>query len=793
MWKNYLKIALRNFRRYTSYSFINVLGLALGIACGITIFSILKHHLSFDDFHADSERIYRIVTEQHRDQISYRSSVPNPFGKVFRDDYTFGEKIARICTFDDQIIAFENNNGVTKFKEKEVAFAEEEFFEIFNYPLIQGNHLTALADPNSAIITENVAKKYFGDGDPINKTFRLDNRLDFKVTGVLKNIPDNTDRTTEIYLSYGSLNDYNEWFASDDSWGGISSQMQCFVKLRPGVTPAEVEQVFPAYVQKYRPNNKNVHHYKLQSLDDIHFNALYGGVMEKRNLWVLALIGFFLILTACINFINLATAQAINRSREVGVRKFLGSNRRQVFWQFIFETAIITITATILAAVISTVSFPYVSGWFNFNTILLIGFEWNMLLFILLLVVVVTFLAGAYPGLILSGFKPAAALKGKVSQLSTGGFNLRRGLIVTQFTICQVLIIGLIVIVYQMQLMKQSDLGFDKDAIIMIPIGSQDEKMNSLKNRFLQIAGVEKIALCYAAPAALSSWKTSLRFENRIEEEAFPINFRGGDDQYLSTFDLRLVVGRNLYPSDTVKEFLVNETFVKKLNLTSPEAVLGSTLLAGGELSGQVVGVVRDFHDQSFHEEINAVVISTNKDQYYHYAVKVNISDLKNTLASLDNLWSQTYPDQVYEYAFLDEQIEAFYASEDNMQKLIQTFSLVAIFIGCVGLYGMVSFMAARKTKEMGIRKILGGSVVQIFWIFGKEFTWLVMLSFLVAAPISWWLMKRWLQNFQYQIEISIWFFILAVLATSLVALITVGHQSLKAALRNPVESLRTE
>ena len=370
-----------------------------------------------------------------------------------------------------ELITIQNSKEIDKYKDG-VAFAESEFFDIFNYPLLQGDKKTLLADPNTAILTERMAKKYFGNEDPINKTFRLDNSIDFRVTGVLKNLPKNTDRKTEIYLSYSSLKGYNEWYASDDSWGGLSTPMQCFVLLRPNVDPRQVEMALPVYVKKHRPTNKNVHHYKLQPLADIHFNADYGGAMTKRNLWVLSCIGLFLIITACVNFINLATAQALKRSKEVGVRKVLGSMRGQLFWQFLAETGLITVIAVAIAIPLSLFAVPYVNEWFNSQMNLDFSSDWKLWGFISLLALIVTFFAGSYPGIILSGFKPVLALKSRITQNNLGGFNTRRALIITQFAISQILVIGMIVIAMQMRYAKQSDLGFNKDAIVMVPVAS---------------------------------------------------------------------------------------------------------------------------------------------------------------------------------------------------------------------------------------------------------------------------------------------------------------------------------
>ena len=792
MLYNYLKISFRNIQRHISYSVINIFGLALGISCGLLIFSLVKHHLSFDNFHHDSDHIYRLVTEQHRDEVSYTWGTPAPLGKVFRDDYTFADKVARIFTFDEQLISIEENGQLKKFKD-EVAFAEAEFFDIFNYPMAEGNIQSALNDPGSAVITQNIARKYFGSENPINKTFRLDGRIDFKVTGILKDLPENTDRKTQIYLSHSTLKSYDEWFASDDSCGGTSTSTQCFVRLKSGVTVAEVESVLPAYVTKFRPTSKNIHHYKLQPLGDIHFNSRYGGAMEKRNLWVLSFIGFFLLITACVNFVNLATAQAVHRSKEVGVRKVLGSVRKQLFMQFMTETSVITLFATFIAFALSYAILPYVNEWFNTDMNIQLLSDWQLLLFLPVLVMFVILFSGFYPGLILSGFQPIAALKGKMSQQRIGGFSLRRSLIVAQFMISQILIIGLIVIMYQMRYAKQANMGFDKEAMVMVPVGSHDEKMKTLNNQFNQLPGVEKTTLCFSAPASNLHWRTAFAMDGG-EQEAFSISFRGADDHYLSTFNLSLVAGRNLLPSDSVREFLVNETFVKKLNLNSPEEVIGKIMISnGGDWSAPIVGVMKDFHDESFHEEINPVFLSTDPEQYNVFAVKIKAADMKTTLASIEKAWIATYPDQLYEYSFLDDEIAEFYQTEETLMNLIQAFSFIAIFIGCMGLYGLVSFMATQKNKEIGIRKVLGGSISQILWIFGKEFSQLIVIAFLLAAPIGWWLMNSWLQDFQYKITINAWIFVLALSVTAVIALLTVCYRSLRAALANPVNSLRSE
>ncbi len=797
MIKNYFKIAFRNLVRHKAYTTINVLGLALGMTCGILIFALVSFHLSFDNFHADSDRIYRFVTEAQREGVSYSRSVPSPLGKVFREDYTFGEKVARIATYNSVLITIEEGETVRKFKEEEgVAFTEPEFFDIFNYPLSQGDSRTALNEPGTAILTERMARKYFGDANPVNRTFRLDNTVDFRVTGVLKELPVNTDRQTEIYLSYVTLKQYNDWLASDDAWGGISSALQCFVRLRPGVSPDEVEQVLPAYVKKYRAESKNVHHYKLQPLSDVHFSSLYEGKAPKPILLALSLIGALLILTACVNFINLATAQALNRAREVGVRKVLGSARGQLFGQFLLETGLITIVAVVLALGCTMLALPTISKWFQAQLPLSFLLNGQFIVFIALLIIAVTFLAGSYPGLILSRFQPVSALKGRVSQRNIGGFNTRRSLIVTQFVISQLLIIGMIIMASQMRYATEADLGFDKDAVVMLPIatGTDIQTRNTLKAQFSGLPGVLQVSLCWAAPLSDNNWNTSLWYDNRSEAENFGISVRSADDQYIPLFGLELAAGRNIFPADTVREFVVNETFVKKLNLQSPHEVIGKMLsINGGTQRGPIVGVVRDFHDRSFLEQINAVCIASRGEGYNSYAVKIDLSNAAATLASLEKTWSDRHPDQVFEHQFLDEQVAEMYEPLALMLRLVEVFAAIAIFIGCLGLYGLVSFMTAQKTNEIGIRKVLGSSVAQILWIFAGEFSRLVVIAFIIASPIAWWTMNQWLQDFAYQIAIEWWMFAGAGLAAMVIALFTVSWQAIKAAIVNPVESLRDE
>ncbi|WP_331995230.1 ABC transporter permease [Chitinophaga sp.] len=792
MLGNYFKIILRNLKRRKVYTLINILGLTLGFASAILIFSFVKYHLSFDTFHSKKDRVYRIVTEDHMEKVFYYPGTPPPVGKAFRNDYSFAEKVARVYVMEEPQISLPFLKGDQKFQEEGLAFAEPGFFDILDFPLVKGDKKTALTEPNTALVTKRIAEKYFVDQDPVGKMIRLENRLDFRITGVLANLPENTDRKEEIYLSFVNLKDYNPWAGGDDGWGGVGSSFQCFLLLKPGVLPSAVNKVFPAFSRKYYQGDYATEwQFRLQALSDIHFNPDFEGKMSKRNLWTLSLIGICLIITASVNFINLATAQALSRAKEVGIRKALGGFRTQLFWQFIAETALIAFTAMVLAFVLIRLALPLLSQLFDVPVSINFFRDIYLLIFLPLLLVLVIFLSGAYPGLIIAGVQPVQALKGELSQKHVGGFSLRRGLVVTQFVISQLLIISTLVIVYQMRYVNHANIGFQKDAIIMLRLPTKERsKVSTLRSELSRLTAVEKLTFCNTAPIG-SGGGREIVYDARTKKENYDVIFKAGDDQYLSTFGLQLLAGRNLYPSDTIREYLVNETLVKKLGVSNKEVIGKNAMI--NDINGTIVGVIKDFHNESFHKSIGPLCITTKSNNYYNCAVKISIANLQPTLRALQKTWEQVYPDHIYKYEFLDESIARFYKQDQRIQQLIQTFTAVAILIACLGLYGLVSFMAARKTKEVGVRKILGASVQNILWLFGKEFIRLVLIAFAIAAPLGWWAMNKWLDTFVYRISLGAGIFILAVFISLLIACLTVGYSSIKAALMNPVRSLRSE
>nr|WP_298996283.1 ABC transporter permease [uncultured Allomuricauda sp.] len=794
MFRNYVRIAWRNLLKRKVFTTINILGLSIGFGSAILIYLFLGYHYSFDDFHSNEDRIYRMATEEHTDIVDYSASVPPAFAKVFREEYAYADKVAKIVDRSGLVLDVEQNGNTNKFK-RDVLFAEEDFFKIFNFPLLDGSNAISLSAPNTAVITENEAIQLFGSKDVVGKTFVLENDKTIEITGVLKNIPQTSFLEGSIFIAFENLEDFSD-FAYGENWGGITTNLQCFALLKPNQDIAQIENVLLELPKKHRPNSMNTHVYKLQPLSEIHLNHNYGG-LDPVFLIVFGIIGLFLLVIASINFINISTAQAFYRSKEIGIRKVLGGFKKQLFWQFLSETFLISLFAIALGFAVAILFLPSFNALFEIQLTLKSLLSFQFFGFLLALLVLVSLLSGAYPGLLLSKIVPILALKGKLSHNDTGGATTRRFLVVAQFVISISLIVATLVISRQITYATQSDLGFDKESIVMleIPENMDSEKFYDLKERLKQVAGVQKVSGCLTSPGGANTfWDTTVKYNNRPEREEFSISIKIGDEDYLNAFNIPLVAGRNFFKNDSIREMLVNEKFVEKVGVASADDLLGKTLAVNGErISATIVGVVKDFHDGSFTQEIKPVFIAPYVRWYDEVGVKINHLNTKATMEQLEKEWSQTFSKQIFDYRFLDESVAEQYETEQRYLSLSKVFSGLAIFIGCLGLYGLILFFVSHRTKEIGIRKVLGSSIGNILGLLSTDFLKLIAIAGIIATPASWYLMEQWLQGYTYRTQIGWWVFALAIGSVMLITLLTISYQTLKAASANPIKSLRTE
>ena len=803
MIKNYLKTAIRNLRRNKSYSLINVLGLAVGIAACLLIFLVIQFETSFDNFHSKKENIYRIGTEFHnQDGVSYSAGVSFPVGPAMRVDFPKLKEVGSIFKNGAQItIENGSKNQIRKFNESNLYYTEPQFFKIFDFAWLAGDPKTSLTEPNSAVLTQEMAEKYFGNWkSAVGKTIKHDNKEIYKVTGILKNPPANTDFPLGIVVSYSTIQNTRIKRQLDD-WVSTFGQAYTYVVFPSGLSKQKFNNELRAFAKKHKPAEYATDSYVAQPLSEIHYDDRFGNYRDhtfsKELIKALTLIGIFLLVIACVNFINLATAQAINRAKEVGVRKVLGSNRGQLTFQFMSETALITIVALFVAIVLAKSALPFL------NRLLEVHMKMNFinnpvlipLLFIVL--ILVTFLSGLYPAIVISGFNPIMAIKSKITSKKAGGITLRRGLVVLQFAIAHILIIGTLIVVSQMTYFRNASLGFDKAAIINTPVPGDSishTHIDFLRNRLLQNPDIKNVSFSYSSPSAEGNWNSDFKFDHSSKNTDFSANLKWADNEYFKTYNLQFVAGRPYYANDTVHEFVVNETLLRKLGIKNPKDAIGKEInFWDGVKVATIVGVIRDFNSYSLREPMAPVVLSTWKDVYQTINIKIKPGREKATIAFVEKLWNETFPDNVYEFTFLDKTIENFYKQENQLSQLYKIFAGIAILISCLGLYGLISFMAVQRTKEVGIRKVLGASAIKIVYLFSKEFTLLIGIAFLIAAPIAGYIMQKWLENYTYRISLGFSIFLLAIISSILIAWLTVGYRAIKAAVANPVKSLRTE
>ncbi len=807
MLKNYVRIAWRNVVRHKGYAAINISGLAVGIAAGLLLFTVLKYELSYDTNQPDYHRIYHVASRLVGEEgTSYGEGVPFPAFDALKVAFPQVQLGAMFANYNSQVSvlnakdpnAFSNKKFI---EESGVFFADPSFFSVFQYTWLTGSP-AVLKEPNMVVLTRKMAEKYFGNWQSATGgLLKLDNAATVKVAGVLEDIPATTDFPLAVVASYETLKVHADTYGYSTNFGNVTSSFQAFMLLPPNVSPQRInKQLIDFSEEHYNKNNQvgsKVYNF-LQPLSDVHFDKKIGTfgdhITSETTLWTLALIGVFIIIMACINFINLSTAQAVRRSKEVGIRKVLGSNRKQLFWQVIGETFIIVVTAVVLAMIIATVCMPYIRHIASIQASLsLINIP--AIAFILILTLLVTLLAGTYPSLVLSNFKPVLALKSNMTSATVGGISLRRGLVVIQFAISQILIIGTIIAISQMNYIHTADLGFNKEAVLLLNSNTDStvrKKQPAFKQKLLSINGIKSVSFSSDVPSSESNSSGNFSYNHRPDEQ-FELFRKFGDEDYFKTYGLQLVAGRAYDKSDTLKEVVVNETLVKKLGIKNPEEVLHRELRISRNTWSTIVGVVKDFKTNSLREDVKPLVLAERNKSYHYTGIKLNTGNIAKAQAEMKKAWNEFFPEYVYTPTFMDQRINDFYTQENQLSLLYKIFAGIAIFINCLGLYGLVSFMAAQRTKEVGIRKVLGASVAHIVYLFSREFTVLIIIAFAVAVPVAYYMMSNWLNNFAFRINVGVGVFLLAILASIIIAWITVGYKSVKAALSNPVKSLRME
>jgi putative ABC transport system permease protein len=815
MFQNYFRTAWRNLVRHKVNTTINVLGLTLGITVCLIIFLLVRFELSYDRFHPDKDRIYRIVVNSSDPDGEHSFGfVTTALPNAARAEISGFESVA---AFDNLYSAVRvpraggENQVFDAAKSGEEAspiiIAQPQFFDVFHYRWLAGNAATALNDPYTVVLSEKEATKYFGPQSPdhwLGRQVIYKDSLRVTVSGIVADWDHSSDYAFRDFISYSTI--AHSFLKDDfeDSWSMWDYDAQSIVKLAPGVTKAQVERQLPAFMARHKKGPKEFKMaLALQPLADIHFNEKYEDDFARKaslpTLYGLAAIAAFILLIAAINFINLATAQSVQRAREIGVRKVLGGRRPAIILQFLSESLLIVLIATALALLLVNPLLIALRSLLP-RGMTLDAFQGSTLLFLAAIVLVTSLLAGFYPARVLSSYQPVLSLKGQgIQQLNRKSY-LRKSLIVFQFTISLIFIIGTLIVGRQIHYVLNTDLGFDHDAIVIIRAGQDgpDHKRAVLAQKFRELPDVKLVARHMEAPTAKGHPGTFIEIKGAPDSKV-SASLDMCDTDYVPLYGLRIVAGRNLFPSDTIHEFLVNETCARQLGFKHPADALGHLMDIGwNDASGPIVGVIRDFHSKSMHEAITPFFLSTNVWAERDISVKLSTSGqsadhLSAVLARMEKAWKQVYPDKKFEYNFFDETIARLYEKEQKTARIMNIAMAIAVFISCMGLFGLAAFVAEQRTKEIGIRKVLGASVTDIVSMLSVDFVRLVVIAIVIASPVAYYFMHRWLQDFAYRVPISWWIYAVAGGGALLIALVTVSWQAIRVATANPVESLKTE
>ena len=798
MFRNYLIVALRNIKRSKGFSFINIAGLAIGLAVFALIGLYIQFELSYDRFHENIDRMYRV--EQILDHGTYKepsAGCPTPLSQVLVADFPEIEGVTRMIRSGSSLFRTQRD---TTLRVRNIFFADSSFFDIFTFPLLAGNQETALVGPHSAVITEKLARSLFGDDNPLGKTIQPDWGPDLKISGVVGNVPANSHFTFDMLVSTQTLVALNgeatftRWY---DNWVPV------YVMLRPEQSFEALNEKIRFVLKKYQGEQSKNELY-LRPVSQIHLfshvNHEIGVNGSIKNVYIFSAIALFVLIIACINFMNLTTARSADRAREVGLRKVSGAHRSSLMRQFISESVMIALVAMIIAVVLLKILLP------EFNNIVNRDLKWNLagnllLSFGLLAVTLAAGgLSGIYPSVVLSSFQPSRVLKGV---MSSGGRNtiLRKSLVVFQFFISVVLIIGTAIILQQVNYLLHKDLGYSSEQVLAVPIGRATAgKIEALRNELLRNPNVLNAATSDYMPYASTNW-TQVLWEGATAEDLMKINVNYVDENLISTYGMTVKKGRGFtrgMRTSEENEVILNETAVQKIGWEDPigKRILYNIDYRSRSVGGAtVVGVVKDYHFLSLHNTITPLMMRLMPEESYgsNMSIKICAREIPATLGFIERKFTDIFPEKVFEYRFLDEDFEQMYLEEQKAGRVIFYLALLAIFIACMGLLGLASYTMKQRTKEIGIRKVVGASVTHITVLLTKEFFWLMLLANLLAWPVAYYVMRQWLQNFPYRISLQIWVFFLSGAIAFFIALATVGYHSVKASLANPADSLRYE
>ncbi len=810
MIRNYFKIAFRNLMKYKFISGINLFGLTVGLTCCLLILAYIINEVSFDKYNKNAKNIYRVERTFLNPETGAKSlelgSIAPPFAPYLLNDFKEIKKLTRLYP-----------NGTTSFKyedkmfyEKNIYFADENLFDVFKVDVVKGNPAKALNDPYSVMLTEEIAKKYFGNEDPMNKMVRLDNQLTCRVTGIYKPFPSNAHLHPTGMISFNTLRDSAVYGEKElrTNWGNNS--FLTYIVLPDNYNPKNLEAQFPAFQNrnikedgdpgKYKPSDYSI--LNLKKLTDIHLYSHTDYEAEEngdiKRVYIFSAVALFIMLIACINYMNLSTARSVLRAKEIGVRKVVGARRPELIAQFLSESVLISWIATLLAFGLTWLVLPWLNKLSGQELSISILMNWKIILPILLVPFIVGILSGIYPALFLSSFQPIKVLKGF---MKAGGANIsfRKILVVVQFSISIILIIATAIVFQQLRYMQNKSLGYNKDHVVNLAnTPALNDKFESFRTELLSNSAVQIVARSSRIPTGrlLDAMGSKINNGDSLAPTKADIKFVVADENFVPAYSIKTVAGRNFskdFTTDTAA-YLINEAAVKALGLKSNEAALGKQFKYGGR-DGRIVGVINDFHFESLHQRILPIVffMPTGTGNYGNLSIKIAGNDVAGALAHIENTWKKFLPEVPYDYSFLDGRFEKLYESENKQGTIFTVFAFIAIFIACLGLLGLSAFAISQRVKEIGIRKVLGANVGNIVGLLSKDFLKLVLIAAIIAFPLAWFAMSKWLEDFAYRINIPWWIFIVAGMIAAVVAFATISFQAMKAANANPVKSLRTE